>query len=118
MVAEEPPSHSKHPFEAIARLSKSGDARQLGTDWKNIKIVEDRRVLIRTRLARDTEAAQMTDRTVKVWDKPHTIDGYQKSKTVWVDVGKIGICRRLDRGRWHRVGIRAGLVAQGGSAVF
>jgi hypothetical protein len=32
----------------------------------------------------------MTDRTVKekVWDKPHTIDVYQKSKTVWVAAGE------------------------------
>ena len=26
-------------------------------------------------------------RTVRVWDKPHKIDVYQKSKTVWIAVG-------------------------------
>jgi len=26
--------------------------------------------------------------TVKVWDKPHEISVYQKSKTVWIAVGE------------------------------
>jgi hypothetical protein len=26
--------------------------------------------------------------TVKVWDKPHIITVYQKSKTVWIAVGE------------------------------
>jgi hypothetical protein len=26
--------------------------------------------------------------TVKVWDKPHVVSVYQKSKTVWIAVGE------------------------------
>ena len=28
------------------------------------------------------------DRTVKVWDKPHAITVYRKSKSVWIAVGE------------------------------
>lgn len=30
------------------------------------------------------------ERVVKVWDKPHTISVYQKSKSVWIAVGECG----------------------------
>lgn len=31
---------------------------------------------------------RMTTMTVKVWDEPHEITVYQKSKSVWVAVGE------------------------------
>jgi hypothetical protein len=36
-----------------------------------------------------------TKRTVNVWDKPHEIAVYQKSKSVWVAVGEY-MCERVE----------------------
>lgn len=30
----------------------------------------------------------MSERVVRIWDKPHTIVVYRKSKTVWIAVGE------------------------------